>query len=280
MRKVIGIAVASMLAMGFTALPSSASDASSYYTVRKISRQANGVYFIYAAQGSRMLKIFTRYDGHAESGSIRLRRGMKFRAKLWPKYKPLENGYMKDWEPVVFFWGIRVRPETQPWSIGDVNYCYDINGIYINEDSVAGRPHQAKRRHDTSARRLCKKTAGKVWGASDAAFRVAKIKKAGRNIVFVYAVRRDSLYKFFSFFYPELVRKSVYKEKLRKGDLFMAEPHPIFTGDGLPDKGTEFSLKQYGVSLASDRIDDLRDAYMSDELFGQYVREKVAPSHR
>lgn len=105
------------------------------YKVRKIRKQKNNVYFIYAERNDSIFKIYSWFDGNVHPGDTRLKRGTKFKARLthrlgadageWQDMSYLEFG--------VSYHGVAVMCEPEK-DILDVYSCSEINGRYLMRD--------------------------------------------------------------------------------------------------------------------------------------------------
>jgi hypothetical protein len=106
------------------------------YTVRKIKKQKNDVYFIYAERNDTTFKIYSVFDPDdlKEGGYTKLKRGSRFNAILLSQLAGTENKFnmVTDFGVSVEVNGITVSREPEH-NILDVYACDELNGRYIKK---------------------------------------------------------------------------------------------------------------------------------------------------
>lgn len=109
-----------------------------FYTVKKIVKKENNVFFIYAEKNDSIYKIYTHYNGFREPNSVELKRGSVFNLPLKSfNQRMIDEMGMASWADITstIYYDVPVCKEEDK-DIDDIYECESINGIYYGSDQI------------------------------------------------------------------------------------------------------------------------------------------------
>lgn len=109
-----------------------------FYTVKKIVKKENNVFFIYAEKNDSIYKIYTHYNGFREPNSVELKRGSVFNLPLKSfNQRMIDEMGMASWADITgtIYYDVPVAKEEDK-DIDDIYECESINGIYYGSDQI------------------------------------------------------------------------------------------------------------------------------------------------
>lgn len=104
-------------------------------TVKKIKKEINNVYIMYAERNDSMFKIASRYSGTPYDKTKKLKRGSRFKAKLISNDEVIEQivkiRVMPNLGVNPVYYGVDILRYEPRRRVYDVYYSDDLDGIYL-----------------------------------------------------------------------------------------------------------------------------------------------------
>ena len=106
----------------------------SFFLVKKVKKQKNGVYIIYAHRNDSIFKIVSYYNGTKNGREKKLKRGMYFFVPTESVFGDFEkkNNLVPPCNAFMDFHGVAIGKEPEH-DIDDVYFSSDLNGPYLTK---------------------------------------------------------------------------------------------------------------------------------------------------